>query len=147
MSGFTFGTDFNTDSRPYTQQPLPGSNETNYTNDYSTIGGSNRNQPSSTPSGGPLALAYDLNESLNQQQLVDKLSNQYGNGSNPTELNTGGLQAIEYISSVDKLFVHQKVEMFEALTGFEQRNQYIVMNSSNQPVFVAREESLFLSRT
>ena len=50
---------------------------------------------------------------------------------------TGGLRGLDYIASIDRLIVHQRMKMKSL------NNEYIVMNADNQPVFVARENSLY----
>lgn len=46
---------------------------------------------------------------------------------------------LEYLSQVDQLLVKQKVELFEALTGFETANKYTIKNSMGQKVYYAAE--------
>lgn len=41
---------------------------------------------------------------------------------------------LEYLTSIDQLLVHQKVELFEAFTGFETNNRYEIKNSLGQKV-------------
>ncbi|XP_693207.5 phospholipid scramblase 1-like [Danio rerio] len=53
---------------------------------------------------------------------------------------------LEYLTQVDQLLVHQKVELMEVLMGWETNNQYVVKNSLGQQVFFAAEESHFCSR-
>ena len=60
------------------------------------------------------------------------------------DLATGGLQGLDYINSIDRLIVCQKMAPVDFSNHL--KNEYIVLNSENQPVFVAREESVFLSR-
>lgn len=48
---------------------------------------------------------------------------------------------LEYLTQIDQLLVHQKVELFEALTGFETNNKYTIKNSMGQRVFVAIEDN------
>ncbi|RXN35341.1 phospholipid scramblase 1-like protein [Labeo rohita] len=55
-------------------------------------------------------------------------------------------QGLEYLTQVDQLLVHQKVELMEVLTGWETNNQYVVKNSLGQQVFFAAEESDFCTR-
>lgn len=42
---------------------------------------------------------------------------------------------------IDQLLVHQKIELLEILTGFEQANKYIVKNTLGQQVYFAAEVS------
>ncbi|XP_062849893.1 phospholipid scramblase 2-like isoform X2 [Trichomycterus rosablanca] len=53
---------------------------------------------------------------------------------------------LEYLTQVDQLLVHQKVELVEALLGWETCNHYLVRNSLGQQVFSASEGSDFCSR-
>ncbi|XP_046673250.1 phospholipid scramblase 2 isoform X1 [Homalodisca vitripennis] len=48
---------------------------------------------------------------------------------------------LEYLTSIDQLLVHQKVELLEALIGFESKNKFTVKNSLGQKVFYAAEQS------
>jgi len=48
---------------------------------------------------------------------------------------------LEYLSQIDQLLVHQTVELFELLTGWETCNRYQVKNSLGQQVYYAAEES------
>ncbi|XP_061096927.1 phospholipid scramblase 1 isoform X1 [Conger conger] len=53
---------------------------------------------------------------------------------------------LEYLLQVDQLLIKQKVELVEALVGFESNNKYEVQNSMGQNVFYAVEENDCLSR-
>ncbi|XP_065344994.1 phospholipid scramblase 1-like [Cloeon dipterum] len=48
---------------------------------------------------------------------------------------------LEYLSMIDQLLVHQKVELLEVLTGFETANKYLVKNSMGQNIYSAKESS------
>ncbi|XP_011554698.1 phospholipid scramblase 1 isoform X2 [Plutella xylostella] len=48
---------------------------------------------------------------------------------------------LEYLTMVDKLLVHQKVELLEAFVGFETNNKYTIKNSLGQKVFYAVEDN------
>ncbi|CAH1255775.1 unnamed protein product [Diabrotica balteata] len=53
---------------------------------------------------------------------------------------------LEYLTMIDQLLVQQKVEILEALTGFETQNKYTVKNSLGQKVYYAAEDSDCLTR-
>ncbi|KAJ8376051.1 hypothetical protein SKAU_G00066310 [Synaphobranchus kaupii] len=53
---------------------------------------------------------------------------------------------LEYLTQVDQLLIKQKVELIEALIGFESNNKYEVRNAMGQNVFYAVEENDCLSR-
>ncbi|KAF2883007.1 hypothetical protein ILUMI_23145 [Ignelater luminosus] len=53
---------------------------------------------------------------------------------------------LEYLTMIDHLLVHQKVELLEAFTGFETANKYTIKNSLGQKVYYAVEESDCLTR-
>ncbi|KAG9331831.1 hypothetical protein JZ751_016914 [Albula glossodonta] len=53
---------------------------------------------------------------------------------------------LEYLTQVDQLLIKQKVELIEALAGFESNNKYEVRNSMGQNVFYAVEENDCLTR-
>lgn len=48
---------------------------------------------------------------------------------------------LEYLTSVDQLLVHQKVELLEAFTGWETNNKFTIKNSLGQKVYWAVEEN------
>ncbi|KAK5877811.1 hypothetical protein CesoFtcFv8_025285 [Champsocephalus esox] len=53
---------------------------------------------------------------------------------------------LEYLTQVDQLLIKQKVELAEALIGFESNNKYEIRNSMGQDVFHALEENDCLTR-
>ncbi|XP_059481981.1 phospholipid scramblase 1 isoform X2 [Neocloeon triangulifer] len=53
---------------------------------------------------------------------------------------------LEYLTMIDQLLVHQKVEVLEAITGFETANKFSVKNSLGQKIFDAKESSGCLTR-
>ena len=52
---------------------------------------------------------------------------------------------LEYLAMVDQVLVHQLVEVFEVLTGWETANKYAVKNSLGQQCYFAVEGILNLS--
>lgn len=48
---------------------------------------------------------------------------------------------LEYLTTVDQLLVQQKVELVEAITGFETNNKFNVKNTLGQKVFWAAENN------
>ncbi|XP_007250734.1 phospholipid scramblase 2 isoform X1 [Astyanax mexicanus] len=54
---------------------------------------------------------------------------------------------LEYLTQIDQILIHQKVELMEAMLGWETNNQYVVKNSLGQQVFLAAEENDFCTRT
>lgn len=50
-------------------------------------------------------------------------------------------EGLEYLTQVDQLLIHQKVEMLEAFTGFETANKYTIKNSLGQKVYFAVEDT------
>jgi len=53
---------------------------------------------------------------------------------------------LEYLTQVDQLICKQIVELFEVMTGWECKNKYRIMNSVNQQVYYAFEESELCNR-
>ncbi|KAB0799175.1 hypothetical protein PPYR_07055 [Photinus pyralis] len=53
---------------------------------------------------------------------------------------------LEYLTMIDQLIVSQKVELLEALVGFETQNKYAIKNSLGQKVYYALEDSDCLTR-
>lgn len=48
---------------------------------------------------------------------------------------------LEYLAEIDQLLIHQQIELFELITGFETKNKYMIRNTLGQSVFYAGEES------
>ncbi|XP_035913967.1 phospholipid scramblase 2-like isoform X3 [Anopheles stephensi] len=48
---------------------------------------------------------------------------------------------LEYLTAIDQLLVHQKVELLEAFTGFETANKYTIKNTLGQKVYWAMEDT------
>ncbi|XP_059614948.1 phospholipid scramblase 1 isoform X2 [Phlebotomus argentipes] len=48
---------------------------------------------------------------------------------------------LEYLTQIDQLLVHQKVELLEAFTGFETNNKFTIKNSMGQKVYWAAEDT------
>ncbi|XP_017327367.1 phospholipid scramblase 1 [Ictalurus punctatus] len=48
---------------------------------------------------------------------------------------------LEYLTQIDQLLIHQKVEMLEVLLGWESNNKYLVRNALGQQVFYVAEEN------
>ncbi|KAF4519485.1 hypothetical protein B566_EDAN010094 [Ephemera danica] len=53
---------------------------------------------------------------------------------------------LEYLTMVDQLLVHQKMEVVEALLDFETQNRYTIKNSMGQEVYNAKEDTGCLNR-
>lgn len=51
------------------------------------------------------------------------------------------LSGLEYLATVDQLLVQQKVELIEAITGFETNNKFNVKNALGQKVYWAAENN------
>ncbi|XP_073510711.1 uncharacterized protein [Phyllobates terribilis] len=54
--------------------------------------------------------------------------------------------ALEYLSQIDQILIHQKTELLEAVTGFETCNQYELRNIMGQRIFTAQERSTVCAR-
>ncbi|CAG0917882.1 unnamed protein product [Notodromas monacha] len=50
-------------------------------------------------------------------------------------------RGLEYLTHVDQLLIHQKIELLEAFTGFETANKYTIKNTLGQKVYYAAEKS------
>lgn len=48
---------------------------------------------------------------------------------------------LEYLTTVSSLFVQQKIEMLELITGFETENKYTIKNQSGEKIYYAKEQS------
>ncbi|KAH3863167.1 phospholipid scramblase 1-like [Dreissena polymorpha] len=54
--------------------------------------------------------------------------------------------SVQYLNSLDQVFVKQKIEMLEVLTGFETANRYAVLNKDMQQIYYVQEESSLCER-
>lgn len=48
---------------------------------------------------------------------------------------------LEYLTQIDQLLIHQKIELAEAILGWESNNKYLVKNTLGQQVFYVAEEN------
>ncbi|XP_015784201.1 phospholipid scramblase 1-like [Tetranychus urticae] len=53
---------------------------------------------------------------------------------------------LEYLTQIDQILVHQKVEILETLIGCETKNKYHIKNSMGQKIFNAIEDTTFCTR-
>ncbi|XP_044732110.1 phospholipid scramblase 2-like [Chrysoperla carnea] len=53
---------------------------------------------------------------------------------------------LEYLTTIDLLLMHQKIELGEVLTGFETCNKYAIFNSLGQQLYDVEEETDFCTR-
>ncbi|XP_006627627.1 phospholipid scramblase 3b [Lepisosteus oculatus] len=72
---------------------------------------------------------------------------EYGRGpaqdfTNYTPLAPVGVPpGLEYLTQIDQILIHQKVELLEAFIGFETNNQYEIKNSLGQKIYKAKEKN------
>ncbi|XP_043101411.1 phospholipid scramblase 2 isoform X3 [Puntigrus tetrazona] len=64
----------------------------------------------------------------------------------PAVLLFGVPPGLEYLTQIDQILIHQKMECLETLTGYETNNQYEIKNSIGQEIYHAKEESDCLIR-
>ncbi|CAL8376669.1 phospholipid scramblase 2 isoform X1 [Gadus morhua] len=48
---------------------------------------------------------------------------------------------LEYLTQIDQVLIHQKIELLEALFSFETNNQYEIKNSLGQKIYKAKEKN------
>ncbi|XP_067380166.1 phospholipid scramblase 2-like isoform X1 [Channa argus] len=48
---------------------------------------------------------------------------------------------LEYLAQIDQILIHQKVELLEAIIGFETNNEYEIKNSLGQKIYNAKEKN------
>ncbi|XP_031440989.1 phospholipid scramblase 2 [Clupea harengus] len=59
----------------------------------------------------------------------------------PMSVPVGVPPGLEYLTQVDQILIHQKVELMEAFIGFETNNQYEIKNSLGQKIYKAKEKN------
>ncbi|XP_062305185.1 phospholipid scramblase 2-like isoform X2 [Osmerus eperlanus] len=59
----------------------------------------------------------------------------------PASVPVGVPPGLEYLTQVDQILIHQKVELLEAFIGFETNNQYEIKNSLGQKIYKAKEKN------
>uniref|UniRef100_W5KX34 Phospholipid scramblase n=1 Tax=Astyanax mexicanus TaxID=7994 RepID=W5KX34_ASTMX len=59
----------------------------------------------------------------------------------PLAVPVGVPPGLEYLTQIDQVLIHQKVELLEAIIGFETNNQYEVKNSMGQKIYKAKEKN------
>ena len=50
-------------------------------------------------------------------------------------------QGLEYLATLDRVFVKQKVELLEAFTSFETNNRYHILDAQGRQIFKAKEDT------
>ncbi|KAM4537148.1 phospholipid scramblase 2-like [Odontesthes bonariensis] len=61
--------------------------------------------------------------------------------SGPAAVPVGVPPGLEYLTQIDQILIHQKVELLEAFIGFETNNQYEIKNSLGQKIYKAKEKN------
>ncbi|XP_026072094.1 phospholipid scramblase 2-like isoform X3 [Carassius auratus] len=59
----------------------------------------------------------------------------------PVSVPAGVPPGLEYLTQIDQILIHQKVELLEAIIGFETNNQYEIKNSLGQKIYSATEKN------
>ncbi|XP_075906723.1 phospholipid scramblase 2-like isoform X3 [Nelusetta ayraudi] len=59
----------------------------------------------------------------------------------PAAVPVGVPPGLEYLTQIDQILVHQKVELLEAIIGFETNNKYVINNSLGQHIYKAKEQN------
>ena len=49
---------------------------------------------------------------------------------------------LEYLTQIDQVLVHQQVELWELMTGWETANRYVVKNTLGQQIYFAAETAI-----
>ncbi|XP_017133716.1 phospholipid scramblase 2-like isoform X2 [Drosophila elegans] len=88
-----------------------------------------------SPPGSPKQLPIVTQPGIGTGMARGELT---GDWKNVIPSSTSGL---EYLQIIDQLLVKQKVEFFEAFTGFETNNRYSIQNALGQKVFYAVEDT------
>lgn len=55
-------------------------------------------------------------------------------------------RGLEYLTSLNQLFIRQKVELLEAFLGCETKNKFEIFDSSGRQIFYAEEDTNFCTR-
>ncbi|XP_020484827.1 phospholipid scramblase 3b isoform X1 [Labrus bergylta] len=59
----------------------------------------------------------------------------------PAAVAVGVPPGLEYLTQIDQILIHQKIELLEAFIGFETNNQYEIKNSLGQKIYKAKEKN------
>lgn len=59
----------------------------------------------------------------------------------PASFAVGVPPGLEYLTQIDQILIHQKIELLEAFVGFETNNKYEIKNSMGQIVYKANEDT------
>ncbi|XP_037335021.1 phospholipid scramblase 2-like [Pungitius pungitius] len=59
----------------------------------------------------------------------------------PAVVPVGVPPGLEYLTQIDQILIHQKVELLEVFIGFETNNQYEIKNSLGQKIYKAKEKN------
>ncbi|XP_068960809.1 phospholipid scramblase 4 isoform X2 [Petaurus breviceps papuanus] len=137
-----------TDDTEKSQNPRPGA-PPNYSSHYlpgyagpGPVGFPGLNQPGGFPmyqsAGHPVVYQPGINMNPNPPLQIPWMP-----GPPPLPNCPPGL---EYLSQLDKILVHQQVEILELMTRFESNNRYEVKNSMGQMVYMVLEDTDDITR-
>ncbi|XP_030029424.2 phospholipid scramblase 1 isoform X2 [Manduca sexta] len=85
--------------------------------------------------------AYCVNLSHVHKKLIKNYSKNKGGWMTIPQGPANCPRGLEYLTLIDQLLVHQKVELLEAFVGFETNNKYTIKNSVGQKVYYAVEDN------
>ncbi|XP_042615844.1 phospholipid scramblase 2-like [Cyprinus carpio] len=89
----------------------------------------------------PPPVQPDLNQSGPSNPAPDQVQPYAAPAVPPLVLLYGVPPGLEYLTQIDQILVHQKMECIEMFTGFETNNKYEIKNSIGQEIYHAKEKS------
>ncbi|CAL8327241.1 unnamed protein product [Lota lota] len=90
---------------------------------------------------GPGPMAHGPPPAHNPQYTNAPPANADSPAPGPAVVPVGVPPGLEYLTQIDQILIHQKVELLEVLFSFETNNQYEIKNSLGQKIYKAKEKN------
>ncbi|KAK7603528.1 hypothetical protein V9T40_003527 [Parthenolecanium corni] len=102
-------------------------------------------QPHGYPPPAAQSMGYGQPQPIVSQPAAMNMNGQFGTADGwmglPAQIPANCPPGLQYLTTIDQLFVKQKVELLEAFIGFETNNKYTIKNNQGNKVFYAVEDN------